>query len=77
MHAGDRFRLPSERHAIDQLPTRLMAALFAIASFPFVSEPLSSFGPMGWLLDRLMMKRKLTTTLDEVFASLVRHAGGQ
>jgi hypothetical protein len=54
-----------------------MAALFAIASFPFVSEPLSSFGPMGWLLDRLMMKRKLTTTLDEVFASLVRHAGGQ
>jgi hypothetical protein len=31
----------------------------------------------GWLLDRLMMKRKLTATLDEVFASLVRHAGGQ
>jgi hypothetical protein len=32
------------------------------------------FGPLGWLLDRLVMKRKLTTTLDAVFASLVRHA---
>jgi hypothetical protein len=32
------------------------------------------FGPLGWLLDRLMMERKLTTTLDDVFASLVRHA---
>jgi uncharacterized protein YndB with AHSA1/START domain len=32
------------------------------------------FGPIGWLLDRLMMKRKLTATLDDVFASLVRHA---
>lgn len=32
------------------------------------------FGPLGWLLDRLMMQRKLTTTLDEVFAALARHA---
>jgi hypothetical protein len=32
------------------------------------------FGPLGWLLDRLMMKRKLSATLDEVFASLVKHA---
>jgi len=32
------------------------------------------FGPLGWLLDRLVMKRKLTATLDAVFASLVRHA---
>lgn len=32
------------------------------------------FGPLGGLLDRLMMKRKLTATLDAVFASLVRHA---
>ena len=31
------------------------------------------FGPLGWLLDRLVMKRKLTTALDEVFASLVEH----
>jgi hypothetical protein len=31
------------------------------------------FGPVGWLLDRLVMKRKLTKTLDGVFASLVRH----
>jgi hypothetical protein len=29
------------------------------------------FGPVGWLLDRLVMKR------DEVFASLVRHAEGK
>jgi hypothetical protein len=32
------------------------------------------FGPIGWFLDNLVMKRKLTTTLDEVFASLVKHA---
>ena len=34
------------------------------------------FGPVGWLLDNLVMKRKLTATLDEVFASLVKHAEG-
>lgn len=34
------------------------------------------FGPIGWLLDRLVMKRKLTATLDGVFAELVRHAEG-
>ena len=32
------------------------------------------FGPVGWLLDHLFMKRKLTSFLDEVFASLVKHA---
>jgi ligand-binding SRPBCC domain-containing protein len=32
------------------------------------------FGPAGWLLDRLVMRRKLTATLDEVLAALVRHA---
>ena len=32
------------------------------------------FGPLGWLLDRVVMKRKLTATLDAVFASLVRNA---
>jgi hypothetical protein len=32
------------------------------------------FGPLGWLLDHLMMKRKLSATLDEVLASLVEHA---
>jgi hypothetical protein len=32
------------------------------------------FGPLGWLLDRLVMKRKLTSTLDAVLASLVRYA---
>jgi len=31
-------------------------------------------GPLGWLLDRLVMKRKLTATLDAVFAALVEHA---
>jgi hypothetical protein len=33
-------------------------------------------GPLGWLLDRLVMKRKLTRSLDDVFASLVRRAEG-
>jgi ligand-binding SRPBCC domain-containing protein len=32
------------------------------------------FGPIGRLLDRLVMKRKLTSALDGVFASLVKHA---
>jgi hypothetical protein len=32
------------------------------------------FGPLGWLLDRLVMKRKLTSALDEVFASLAKYA---
>ena len=34
------------------------------------------FGPLGWLLDNLVMKRKLTGTLDTVFAELVKHAEG-
>ncbi len=34
------------------------------------------FGPIGWLLDRLAMERKLRATLDGVFASLVKHAEG-
>ena len=33
-------------------------------------------GPLGWLLDRLVMRRKLTRTLDLVLASLVRQAEG-
>lgn len=33
-------------------------------------------GPLGWLLDRIVMKRKLTATLDAVFAALARHAEG-
>ncbi len=32
------------------------------------------FGALGWLLDRLVMRRKLSAALDEVFASLVKHA---
>jgi hypothetical protein len=32
------------------------------------------FGPVGWLLDRLVMKRRLTATLDDVFARLARLA---
>ena len=35
------------------------------------------FGPVGWLLDRLVMKRKLTATLNSVFVSLVQHAEGR
>jgi hypothetical protein len=34
------------------------------------------FGPIGWLLDRLAMERKLRTSLDDILASLVRHAEG-
>jgi hypothetical protein len=34
-------------------------------------------GPLGWLMNRLVMKRKLTSALDEVLASLVRHAEGR
>lgn len=32
------------------------------------------FGPLGWLLDVLVMKRKLTATLDDVFARLANRA---
>jgi hypothetical protein len=34
------------------------------------------FGPLGWLLDRVAMERKLRTSLDGIFASLVKHAEG-
>ena len=34
------------------------------------------FGPLGWLLDRIVMKRKLTVTLQSVFVALVRLAEG-
>jgi hypothetical protein len=34
------------------------------------------FGPVGWLLDRFMMERKLRASLDTIFASLVKHASG-
>jgi hypothetical protein len=32
------------------------------------------FGPIGWLLDRLVMGRKWTATLDDVLGNLVRAA---
>lgn len=35
------------------------------------------FGALGWLLDRAVMKRKLSAALDQVFASLVKHAEGE
>jgi len=31
-------------------------------------------GPLGWLLDNLVMRRKLSSTVDAVFAGLVEHA---
>jgi Polyketide cyclase / dehydrase and lipid transport len=34
------------------------------------------FGPVGWLLDRLAMERKLRTSLDAIFEALVRRAAG-
>lgn len=30
------------------------------------------FGPLGWLLDRLVMRRKLRSNLDQVFAALIK-----
>jgi hypothetical protein len=32
------------------------------------------FRPAGWLLDRLVMRRHLTRTIDRVLASLIEHA---
>jgi hypothetical protein len=32
------------------------------------------FGPVGWLLDRFVMERKLRSTLDAVIGALVEHA---
>jgi hypothetical protein len=34
------------------------------------------FGPMGWVLDTLVMRPKMTKSLDDIFASLARHAEG-
>lgn len=33
-----------------------------------------NFGPAGWLLDQLVMRRKLTSTLDGVLAALIAAA---
>ena len=35
------------------------------------------FGPMGWLLDNLVMRRKLRTMLDEILAAFIAHAEGR
>jgi len=35
------------------------------------------FGGIGWMLDNLVMKRKLSSALDQVFASLVERAEGR
>lgn len=32
------------------------------------------FGLLGWMLDTLVMKRKLSATLDDVFVRLAKHA---
>ena len=32
------------------------------------------FGPLGWLLDKLVMRRKLSATLDDLFARLAKWA---
>lgn len=32
------------------------------------------FGPLGWLLDALVMRRKLRSNLDQIFAALVKRA---
>jgi hypothetical protein len=34
------------------------------------------FGPLGWLVDRLAMERRLRATLDAILAALVKHAEG-
>jgi hypothetical protein len=41
-----------------------------------VMEYQVKLGPLGWLLDRLVMERKLRSSLDEIFAGLVKHAEG-
>jgi Polyketide cyclase / dehydrase and lipid transport len=35
------------------------------------------FGPLGWLLDNLVMRRKLRSTLDEVLGAFVHHGEGR
>ena len=35
------------------------------------------FGPLGWLLNALVMRKKLKSTLDVVFAELVKQAEGR
>ncbi len=37
----------------------------------------TKFGPLGWVLDKLVMRKKLTSTLDDVFARLVELAEGR
>lgn len=32
------------------------------------------FGPLGWVLDQVVMRRKLTSTLDDVCAALAKTA---
>jgi hypothetical protein len=32
------------------------------------------FGPVGWLMDNLVMKRKLSRTLDGILANLIKQA---
>ncbi|MBI5515212.1 MAG: hypothetical protein HY909_15655 [Deltaproteobacteria bacterium] len=34
------------------------------------------FGPLGWVLDRVLLKRKLHQALEDVFRRLARHAEG-
>jgi hypothetical protein len=58
---------------------RWVTRLEATASGTRITQSLEyriKFGPVGWLMDRLVFKRKLTATLDAVFASLVKHAEG-
>jgi ligand-binding SRPBCC domain-containing protein len=54
---------------------RWTTSLAADSEGTVISQQLSykvKFGPLGWLLDQLVMKRKLSATLDNVFANLVR-----
>jgi hypothetical protein len=59
---------------------RWLTRLEAVGEATRITQALEyrvKFGPLGWLLDRLVMKRKLKSTLDEVLAALVRQAEDQ
>src|SRR5262245_26301644 len=64
-------------------PVHFMRWVTRLASAPtgsVITQTLEyhvKFGPVGWLLDQLVMKRKLTATLNSVFDNLVKHAEGR
>jgi ribosome-associated toxin RatA of RatAB toxin-antitoxin module len=54
--------------------TRIEPAASAATRITQDLEYQVKFGPLGWLLDNLVMKRKLKSTLDGVFAEMIKQA---